>query len=50
MSRIESVYNCCLVGIIKYKDLIEKEMIMAVLVENKDIAFIVDHLMFGDLD
>ena len=28
MSRIESVYNCCLVGIIKYKDLIEKEMIM----------------------
>ena len=28
MSRLESVYNCCLVGIIKYKDLIEKEMIM----------------------
>ena len=28
MSRLESVYNCCLVGIINYKDLIEKEMIM----------------------
>ena len=28
MSRIESVYNCCLFGIIKCKDLIEKEMIM----------------------
>ena len=28
MSRLEGVYNCCLVGIIKYKDLIEKEMIM----------------------
>ena len=28
MSRIGSVYNCCLGGIINYKDLIEKEMIM----------------------
>ena len=28
MSRLEGVYNCCLFGIIKYKDLIEKEMIM----------------------
>ena len=37
MSRLESVYNCCLVGIIKYKDLIEKEMIMDYMERTKQL-------------
>ena len=37
MSRIENVYNCCLVGIIKYKDLIEKEMIMNYMERTKQL-------------
>ena len=37
MSRLESVYNCCLVGIIKYKDLIEKEMIMNYMERTKQL-------------
>ena len=37
MSRLESVYNCCLGGIIKYKDLIEKEMIMDYMERTKQL-------------